>query len=143
MNKKAKTNLLMNNLTFLIILVVFFVGMMAFVYTKSNGAYVWEDYYAKEIAKIIDLAKPTENVVIDVQKATQVASSNKVPFEGIFSFNNEKGLVCVKLSKGSPGCFSYVNNVTVTYETPGKWIYLAEPTNRLHFKILKKGEKNA
>ena len=132
----------MNNMTYLILLIMFIVGMLAFVYTRGNGAPVWEDYYAKEIVKIIDVSKPGDFVVLDVSKGTGIAKNNKIGFEEIFQFDNINHEVCVKLSKGGASCFSYFNNVSVTFDSTGKWISLAEPINRLHFKIIGKGEKN-
>ena len=142
MNKKAKTNLLMNNLSYLILLIIFFLGMLAFVYLQSNGAAVWEDYYAKEIVKVVDLSTPGDTIVLDVHKGTGIAKSNQIGYEEIFQFDNLNHEVCVKLSKGRASCFSYVNNVTVTFDDTGKWISFAEPVNRLHFKIIGRGEKN-
>lgn len=143
MNKKA---ILWQNIVYLLILIIFLVGMMAFARSKANGASVWEDYYAKEISKVIDLSQPGDNFVLDVQKATEIAKKNNIAnFEMIFSFDNFKNEVCVQLSLGRASCYNYFNAVNVAITPPGnKWIYLAEPVNgasvnRLHFSILKKG----
>ncbi len=145
MNKKATIgDVVMDNLIYLILLVVFIAGMMTFVYSKSNGAAIWEDYYAKEIAKVVDLASPGDVVMLDVQKATEIAKANKVDnFEDIFQFDNIKGQLCVKLSTGNLGCFSYFNNICVVFaDSSNKWIYYSETkqdVNRLHFKIASRG----
>lgn len=144
MNKRA-SSILYTNVLFLIILIVFFVGMLSFVYSKMNSASVWEDYYAKEIVKVIDLSKPGDTIVIDVQRATEIAQKNKIAnFEQIFSFDNFNNEVCVKLSLGRASCYNYFNDVNVAI-VPGenKWIFYAEPINRIHFSIIKKEAKNA
>ena len=146
MNKKAKVgDIVMDNVIYLILLIIFFVGMLAFVNSKMNGAAVWEDYYAKEIVKIIDVSKPGDEIVLDVHKATEIAAKNKIAnFEKIFSFDNQKNEVCVQLSLGRASCYSYFNKVNVGITPPGnKWIYFSETSadvNRLHFSIFPKGE---
>ncbi|MEM4259168.1 MAG: hypothetical protein QXS38_00175 [Candidatus Pacearchaeota archaeon] len=138
MDKKAKIgDIVMDNIVYLIILIIFFAGMMTFVYSKMNGAAVWEDYYAKEIVKVIDLSEPGDEITLDVHKATEIAQKNKVDFDKIFSFDNLRNEVCVRLSAGRASCYYYFNNVSVVFSDKnlGKWIYLAEPVNRLHISI--------
>jgi len=142
-NKKARIgDIVMDNIIYLILLIIFFIGMLAFVNNKMNGAAVWEDYYAKEIVKVIDSSKPGDDIIIDVHKATEIAKKNKIDNEEIFSFTNFQNKVCVKLSAGRAGCYSYFNDVNVGISPPGnKWIYHAETSasvNRLHFSIFPK-----
>ena len=151
LNKRAGIgDIVMDNVIYLILLIMFFVGMLAFVNSKMNGAAVWEDYYAKEIVKIIDSSKPGDEIILDVHKATEVAKANKIAdFEQIFHFYNNASEVCVKLSAGRSSCYSYFNNVNVGITPFGdrqQWVYLAEgagsSVNRLHFSIFPKGELN-
>jgi len=143
-NKKGKVgDILMDNIIYLVLLIIFFAGMMAFVYTKMNGAAVWEDFYAKEISKTIDTAQVGDVVILDVQKASEIAKSNKVAdFEKIFQFDNAKNEVCVQLSTGGKNCYNYFNNVDIVPAGEGKWIHYAEPVNRLHFAIVARGAKS-
>lgn len=144
MNKKAKIgDIVMDNIVYLIFLIIFFVAMLAFVSSKMNGASYYEDYYAKEIVKIIESSEPGQSFAIDVSKASKVAQSNKVnALEEMFSFDNMENEVCVKLSRGGASCYSYFNAVNVGPSPPGnKWIYYAETSasvNRLHFTIFPK-----
>jgi hypothetical protein len=114
--------------------------MIAFVYSKMNGAAIWEDYYAKEVVSVVDLAKPGDVIILDVQKATLLAQKNKIKnFEDIFQFDNIKNEVCVKLSVGRASCFNFFNDVNVGIESNNKWIQYDYPVNRLHIKIIAKG----
>jgi len=104
-----------------------------------NGAAIWEDYYAKDVVSVIDSAKPGDVIILDVQKATEIAKKNKITsFEEIFQFDNMKGELCVKLSRGRASCYSYFNNVNVAIVHNNKWIHFLEPINRLHFQIITK-----
>jgi len=134
MNKKAQSDVLMNNVVYLILLAIFVVGMFAFIWQQSNGAAVWEDYYVKEIVKVIDLSKPGDQVTIDVQKATEIAKKNEVGFSEIFKFDNANNEVCVKLSQGRATCFSYFNDEDVIFED----IELGVPVNILKFSVKEK-----
>ncbi len=140
MNKKADFgDVLIDNLIYLILLVIFIAGVIAFIYSNMNGANVWGDYYVKQVVGIVDLAKPGDVIIIDVQKATEIAKKNKVfDFEEIFRFDNMKSEVCVKLSQGRINCFNFFNNVNVAPDSSQKWVHLAEPVNRLHLQIIAK-----
>ena len=114
MNNKGETNILKDPVVYLILIVIFFVGMLFFVLQYEAGGIVWEDYYAKEIVKIIDFSKPGDKIEIDVHKATEIAKDNEVSsFSEIFQVNNKDKEVCVKLSKGRKTCYSYFNDVDV------------------------------
>ena len=131
MNKKAQSNVLMNNISRLILLAIFIAGIFAVIWQQSNGAGVWEDYYAKEIVKSIDLAKQGDEVTLDVQKGTEIAFKNGVGKSEIFNFNNVNNEVCVKLSAGRSTCFNYFNDVDITDPN----VELGVPINVLHFSV--------
>jgi hypothetical protein len=135
MDKKGgAADVLESNAIYIIILIVF-IAMFAFVYTKMNGASLWQDFYAKDTAKIIDLAKAGDEITIDMQKATEVARSNKInDFNDLFSFDDSE--MCVKLSQGSASCFAYFNDVLIADVKPE----LGVPGNVLHFKVIAKRE---
>ena len=58
MNKKATlSDLMTSNVVGIILVVMVFAGLFIYVFAQTNGAAVWEEYYAKEIARIILMAK--------------------------------------------------------------------------------------
>jgi len=140
MNKKARIgDIMMDNVIYLILLIIFFAGMFTFVNSKTGGASFWEDYYAKEITRVVDSSMPGDIIYLDVQKATEIAQGNKITnFEDMFKFNNLENEVCVKLSRGRASCFNYFNDVSVTFDDSGRFVHYAEPVNRLHIKIIEK-----
>ena len=114
MNNKAAENVITSTVVYLLIAILFFAGMLLILWNQTNGASVWEEYYSKELTKLINLAKPGDEIAIDVQKATQVAKDNNVAtFSEIFTFDNAEKKVCVKLSQGRQTCSSYFNDVIV------------------------------
>lgn len=116
MNKKAALgDIILDNAVYLIFIVLNLVGMIYFIASYQGGASVWENYYVKEIVKIIDFAEPGDSVCLDVHKATEIAKSNNVrSFSEIFTLNNIENEFCVKLSKGRKTCFTYFNEIDIT-----------------------------
>ena len=106
MNKRA--NLVWDNAIYLILVVLFFAGMILFINQQRNGAGVWEDFYAKEISKAVNLAKPGDEIIIDIHKARVSAKKNNVQnFDAIVAFDNANQEVCVKLNLGRQMCQRY------------------------------------
>ena len=139
MEKRGKVSqLLMQNILYLILLVVAFAALSGFVGQQGEGAAFYEDFYAKEIARIIDLAEPGDEIVLDVRKATEIARKNGVPFEGIFMFDNSNKKVVVRLSTRRTN-FNWFNDVSIV---EGR-IERAIPINVLKFKVVKGGSASA
>jgi len=134
MDNKAKSNILWDNVIYLLILVLFIAMISTYIWLQMNGTGVWSQYYSKEIVKVINLASPGDEISLDVHKATEVADENRVPFEEIFTFDTTQNELCVKLSLGRKTCYSYLNEVNVTEDK----IQLASPVNILTFKIQEK-----
>src|SRR3989344_2940383 len=136
MNKKAGIgDNLMNNVVYLLLAVIFLVGILVFVNAQKNNGAILADYYAKEIANAVNLAQAGDEIIIDVHKPTVVAVKNKVADRNeIFRFNNNQ--VCVKLSPGQKSCYSYFNDVTVS-DWEIKW---GVPINVLKFKVTAKSK---
>lgn len=133
MNRKALTK---STVVYMMLTIIFLVGMYLFIRMQMNGASIWSDYYAKELTRIINSAEPNQTIIFDIQKATEVAARNNIPpnkFNEIFSFDNPNNEVCVKLSLGAKTCYKYFNDVDIIF----KELKLGEPGNTLVFEITK------
>ncbi len=125
----------MQNVLYIIIVIIFIVGIFLFVQNQQNGASIWEKYYAKEISKVINLAQPGDSITLDIHKATEIAQKNKLSsFSEIFQFDNSNNELCVKLSLGRKTCYSYFNNVDINNIK----IELGTPINILKFEVTEK-----
>jgi hypothetical protein len=137
MNRKASLGeILMNNAIYIILSVVFFVGMFLFIMMQMNGAQRWSQYYSQEIVKIIESSEPNTTISLDVHKATGIAIDNEIQdINEIFQFDDNRNEVCVKLSQGKKSCYFYFNQVNII----NKELKLAQgpkaDTNVLIFKI--------
>ena len=146
MNKKGEQDiggLLWDNIIYLILVALFVFGMFAFVQQQRNGAGIWEDYYAKEITKMIELSSAGDEIEINVQKGSEVAKENRVSFSEIFVFDNVKNEICVKLNIGRKTCYFYNKDVDII--NPELKLGVSETgENSLYFKVdnNKRGVKN-
>jgi hypothetical protein len=132
MNKKAQENKLMfNNTVFLLMVIAFLIIMSAFVYSKTSSAPFWGEFYAKEISKVINYAKPGDVVTLNINKGAAIALKNHIPENEMFFFNNLKKEVCVKLDSSNRYCYSYFNNVDIIEQR----ISWGKPVNLISFKV--------
>lgn len=115
MNKRAEIGDVLMDPVIYIILVVVFTAMMFYFVSQYNGAgALWEDYYAKEIVKVVNFANVGDKIQIDVHRATEVAKANNVrSFSEIFKVDNKNNEICVKLNRGRKTCYSYFNDVDI------------------------------
>lgn len=130
--KDKRAEILMSHVIYIILVVLFAAGIFYVIAQQKNGAAIWEEFYAKEISRIINLAKPGDEILLNVQKATEIARKNELrSFSELFQFNNPENEICVKLSPGRKTCYSYFNEVDVTEVE----LKLGIPENYLYFKI--------
>lgn len=114
MYKRGESELLRTkNLLPLIIVVLFFAGTLYWVSSYRNHAAFWEDFYAKEIARQIDLADSGTVLELDVTKAISIAEKNGKDFNSLFSIDNENNKVLVSLRSNGGRSFRFFNDVDV------------------------------
>lgn len=109
-NKRA--NILMENIVFIILNVAFFSILILFLVKQGSGAVLTEEIYAKQIALLIDSAKPETEIKLYVESLTELAGKNNVPLaETVKIVNNQ---VIVKLSKKGGYSYSFFNKVDIS-----------------------------
>ncbi|MBL7059274.1 hypothetical protein ISS08_02375 [Candidatus Pacearchaeota archaeon] len=109
MDKKG--NILSANLVFIILNVVFIVILMLFLFSKIQNTAILEERNAKQIAMIIDSAKPGMIILLDLTKAFD-KKEDSISERSIVSINNN--VVTVKLREGVGYSYSFFNNVNAT-----------------------------
>jgi len=93
------------NLIFLTLLVVF-------VLRQGGGAIVLEQSYAKQIALIIDSAKPGMIIKLNTEKIETIAKKNGIGIKDIVKIKDN--IVTIKISQGSGYSYSFFNDVDVS-----------------------------
>lgn len=115
-------SLLYSTIIFIVLNLVFFAIMLFFITREASQAGLLEQVYAKEIALLIDKAKPGMEIILDFEDAARIAEKNKVKP----SVSVEGNLVSVSLSKkvsNNKGySYSFFNDVKVDlqYISKGK-----------------------
>jgi hypothetical protein len=140
MNKRAQeemTGTLMANVIFVIVVALYFGGMLYYENMQKNGAGIWADFYVKELIKVVDTSVPGDEVVLNVQRAVEIGLKNDVNYGDIFSFDNGLNEICVKLSRGIHTCYRYFNNVDIV----GSGVALGVPQDILKFRVVAKQNK--
>ncbi len=117
MNRKAETDvssdLLTKEVIFIILTAGFIIGMFFVIENKTDGAFLLEEYYSKEISRIINAASPGDVIEIQVHDATIIAQKNELNFNEAFNFHNSENEICVRLTRARQTCYYYFNDVSV------------------------------
>ena len=111
---RKKANILTENLVFIILNLAFIALLLTFVYTKTGSSAVLEEKYAKQIALIIDSAKPPMEVKLNMNRAKDVANENEVDFSEVSSFCSSRSL-----ASDREYCFDGVVHGFFTVGKPG------------------------
>jgi hypothetical protein len=138
MNKRGASggdNLATWYLAYLLFGVIFFIGILWWVYGVQGGASTLEDFYSQEIVRVINSAHVGDDIYVDVTPAAALGVKNEVLASDMFQVDNVRDSVIVKLSKNSGTRFNYFNRVDVIME-PVAFASGTKTTNRLHFKIV-------
>jgi hypothetical protein len=109
-NKKG--DLLIGNIIFIVLNLIFLSILMLFLLRQGSGAIVLEQSYAKQIALLIDSSKPVMEIQLNMDKAAKLAEKNNIPFKDVVKIRDN--LVIVKLSEKGGYSYSFFNDVDVT-----------------------------
>ena len=132
MNKRGD-DLLLENIIFIILIMIFLAILVTFIVTKSGSAAVLEQKYAKEIALVLDSARPGMVITINMVDAISVAQKNlgKNNINNIVTISGN--IVTVKLRDPGGYSYSFFNNITFDGQTSN--YYLDKPNNDYVFFI--------
>ncbi len=122
-------SLLQNEWIMILIALLLCVGGLFLANSYRNNASLWEEFYAAELARQINLAEPGTELVFDVTTALNVAGEARKDPQSLFYFDNEKNLVVVSLREGGGHSFSFFTSVEVVNEG------VALPGNTLRLRI--------
>jgi len=106
-----KGDLLAGDIIFLVLNLVFLSILIIFVLSKTNDASILEEKYAKEIALIIDSAKPGMIIHLNMEDAIEKAAENNQNIANIVKIDNDNNIVMVKLKDKGSYSYSFFNEV--------------------------------
>ncbi len=107
MEKKA--NILTENIIFLVLNIVFLMILVIFLFSKTGSAVVLEEKYAKQIALIIDSAKPGMTIHLNMKDAIKIADKENKDLNNIISIQDN--VVHVQLREKGGYSYSFFNDI--------------------------------
>lgn len=111
--RKGGTSLLLENIVFIILNLIFLTVLVLFIARQGSGTILLEEAYAKQIALIMDSAKPGMTISLDFEKGIEkIKQSFGEEYLEKSNFNStivtfEDNIVTVKLEKGKREGYSY------------------------------------
>ena len=117
MRKNKKAKIVMETLIFFILNLFFFIVVLTFAYSSGDREFVYEQTLAKEVALIIDNAKPGMIVTLDISEYIEIAEKNKKPISDIVKLNKEENRVEVNLKQKGGYSYQYFSDYEVSVET--------------------------
>ena len=120
-NKKGDT-VVFETVIFIVLNIIFFAALMFFVWKSASGAGVYEQTYAKQIALMIDGAKPEMTLYLDMSDGITIAQkkASKENIKNIVIIDQKNNRVIVDLSgKGKGYSFQYFSGYEIKSEMIG------------------------
>lgn len=118
---KKRGQILVENLIFIILNLVFLTILILFLLKQGGGAVILEQSYAKEIALMLDSANPGTLIKLNMEDAKEVADENKIAFDEVVEIN--KNFVKVRLSEKGGYEYSFFNNADIDYYSSGSYYF--------------------
>ena len=115
LNKRGESekNPLPYSVIYILLFLIFLAPIFIFVNSQRDGAALWEDFDAKEIVRMIDLAEPGTEAWIDVTESIKVSRKNKISDKDAFKFNNVDNELVVRLRQQGATGFKFFNDVDI------------------------------
>lgn len=113
-NKKAE-NIGLEEVMFIILNLIFIFMLGVFVYSSGHRYFVYEETYAKQIALIIDNAKPDMVVLMNVNDIVDLSIKNNKNINDIFKIDEKEKRVVVSIGE-SNYAYQYFSNYNVSLQ---------------------------
>ncbi len=108
--KNKRGNILIENIIFIVLNVLFLTILVLFLFSKIGSAAVLEEKYAKQIALIIDSAKPGMTIHLNMEDAISKADKEGWTDNIVI---REGNVITVKLREKGGYSYSFFNDVEV------------------------------
>jgi len=118
-NKKAE--ILHEQVIFIILNVVFFAILIAFIYLQGSAVNLVEEETAKQIALLVDASRPGTEIRINLADFFEKSEISK---ENSIVIDNDFNKIVVKGSEESSYDYSYFNDVDVEYNFEEEYLVL-------------------
>lgn len=111
MKKNKKGNILTENIIFIVLNLVFLSILVLFLFTKMGSSAVLEENYAKQIALIVDSAKPGMIIHLNMEDAIETALDEGRNLKEVVLIQDN--IITVQLREEGGYSYSFFNDVQV------------------------------
>lgn len=105
-------NILTENIIFLVLNLIFLTILILFLFSQMGDAAVLEEKYSKQIALILDSAKPGMVIHLNMEDAIEKAEKELGEIERLVRIN--ENIVTVRLQEGTGYSYSFFNDIEAT-----------------------------
>jgi len=119
LKEKRADTVVLETTIFIILNLVFIVMLLIFVWSSGKGAFTYEEAYAKQIALLIDNAKPEMTLSFDIQKGVEIAKDKGIKedeINKIVKIDEKENKVVVDLSGKGGYSYRYFTDYSVETE---------------------------
>lgn len=108
---KKRGNILIENVVFIVLTLIFLTILTLFLFSRMGGAAILEEKYAKQIALLIDSAKPKMIIALTMKDAFEKAEKENFDFSKVVVI--QENVVTVRLKEGIGYSYSFFNNIKI------------------------------
>jgi len=124
-NKKGEGETLVDSpVIFLVLNILFFSILLFFIFKQSTGAFVYEQGYAKQIAILLDSAKPGMAIYVNLTQGIEVAKSNNWDINNIVKIDDDTNSVSVKLASRGGYKTQFFSDYKVDFKFEGNFFVM-------------------
>ena len=109
---KKRGHILVENVIFIILNLIFLTILILFIYSKTGSEALLEEKYSKQIALMIDSAKPGMIIHLNMEDAIEKAEKNNWGIKKIVSVSGNT--ITVQLREKGGNSYSFFNDVDVS-----------------------------
>lgn len=118
-NKRG--NILTENIVFIILNIIFITILFLFIFRQGEGAVILEESYSKQIALLLDSAKPGMIIKLNMDKGINLAEKNKLNVDKLVTIS--ENVVTVKFSEKGGYSYSFFNDIDISSYRNGDYYY--------------------
>jgi hypothetical protein len=105
-------NILIENIIFLVLNLMFVTILILFLFSRMGSGAILEEKYAKQIALVLDSAKPGMTIHLNMEDAIEEAEKELGTISGLVVI--DENIVTVRLQEGIGYSYSFFNDVDVS-----------------------------
>ena len=119
---KTRGNILVENVLFIALTLIFLTILTLFLFSRMGAGAVLEEKYAKQIALIVDSAKPGMIIALTMEDVFE--KTGKENFGKVVLIQDN--LVTMKIGDGAGYSYSFFNNIEINsiYQDGNKYVFV-------------------